>query len=111
MEANNPEDEECEKVERMLSERLEAHDESRRAAQDRLHEFCERLRAQVTDFENRVNGELEKMFTAEDRRLQEALDERRTADSNNAPKVLQRARAELLVKQSYEILLCSTKRE
>ena len=57
------------KAEEMLSERLEAHDESRKAAQDKLHEICEGLRAQITEFENKTNEELEEKFTAEDRRL------------------------------------------
>ena len=74
MKANNPEEKEEEeeeraKVEKVLSERLEAHDESRRVAQDKLHEICEGLRAQITEFENKTNEELKEKFTAEDRRL------------------------------------------
>ena len=65
--------EEREEIEEMLSECIEAHDESRRAAQDRLHEICEGLRAQVAELRSRVNKGLEEKFTAEDRRLQEAL--------------------------------------
>ena len=96
-------EEERGKVERMLGERLEAHDESRRAAQDKLHEFCEGLRKQVAEFKSRVNKELEEKFTEEDKRLQALLSGLRTADRSNAPKMLQRANAELLVAQSYEI--------
>ena len=57
--------EEREEVERALSKHIEKHDESRRAAQDRLHEFCEGLRAQVAELKSRVNSELEENFTEE----------------------------------------------
>ena len=74
--------EEREEVERALSERIEAHDESRRAAQDRLHEFCEGLRAQVAELKSKVNENLEEKFTEEDRSLQTALNELRSADGS-----------------------------
>ena len=97
--------EECEEIEEMLSECIEAHDESRRAAQDRLHELCEGLRSQVAELRSRVNKGLEEKFTAEDRRLQEALSGLRTADdSDDVKKVFQRAKTELLVMQSYDVI-------
>ena len=101
---------EHEKIERTLNMRIEMHDESRRAAQDRLHELCEGLRAQVADLKSRINKELENKFTAEDKRLQTALSELRSDEHHeDAPKILQRAKAELLVVQSYEVVLCNTK--
>ena len=104
--------EEREEVERALSERIEAHDESRRAAQDRLHEFCEGLRAQVAELKSRVNSELEEKSAAEDRRLQSALSGLRSAaNSGSAPEMLQRAKAELLVAQSYGVAECNTSEE
>ena len=89
--------EEREKAERMLNERIEAHDENRRAAQDKLRELCEGLRVQVAGLKIKVNKELEEKFTAEDRRLQTLLSGLRSGDGSNALEVLQRAKAELLV--------------
>ena len=57
MNADNIE-KECESFEEALSERIEAHDESRAVAQDKLHEFCEGLRAQVAELKSRVNEAL-----------------------------------------------------
>ena len=89
----------------MLNERIEIHDKSRRAAQDKLHELCEGLRAQVAELKSRVNKELEEKSTAEDRRLQALLSGLRTAgDKSDSPKIVQRAKAELLVMQSYDVV-------
>ena len=57
MKASNLE-EEREKNERALRERLETHDKSRSAAQDRLHEICEELRKKVAELRSIVNKEL-----------------------------------------------------
>ena len=89
---------------KVLSERLEAHDESRMAVQEKLHETCEELRAQIDKLEERINNELEEKFTAEDNRLQTALDELRSSDDDNFSKAFQKAIAELLVIQSYEFI-------
>ena len=74
MKTNNPE-EEREKIERALSERLEAHNKSRKAAQDRLGEVCKELETNVNELENRISSELEEKSTAESNRLQSALDD------------------------------------
>ena len=99
------EEEEREKVSRILSERLGAHDESRRAAQEKLHEFCEGLRAQIDEFEERANGELEEKFKAEDNRLQTALNELSPDGNDDISKAIQKAKAGLLVMQSYEVVV------
>ena len=72
MKANNQE-EECEIIRGVLSERLETHDKSRRAAQEKLDEICKGVEASVDELENRVCSELEEKFTAESNRLQSAL--------------------------------------
>ena len=71
MKADNPE--EREKIERALSKRLEAHDKSRRDAQDKLEETCKGLEASIVKFEERVSSELEEKSAAESNRLQSAL--------------------------------------
>ena len=100
------EEEERERVSKILSERLEAHDESRRAAQVKLHDFCEGLRARINEFEERVNRELEEKYTVEDNRLQTALNELSPDDDDgDVSKAIQKAKAELLVMQSYEVVV------
>ena len=100
-----------ERIRRTLNERIKAHEESRKAAQDKLYLLCEGLRARVGVLKSRVNKALEEKFPAEDRRLQNALNELRTADGSNVPKMLQRAKAELLVVQSYEVVEHNVKGE
>ena len=57
----------------MLNERIEIHDESRNAAQEKLHEICDELRAQVDKLGEKINSELEEKFIKEDNRLQTIL--------------------------------------
>ena len=49
------------------------YDESRNAAQEKLHEICEELRAQVDKLCEKINSELEEKFIKEDNRLQTIL--------------------------------------
>ena len=101
--------EEREKVADTLSKRLEAHDDNRRATQERLHEICGGLRKQIDEFEDKVNTELEEKFTAEDNRLQTALGGLNRVDNDNGEellKAIERAKAELLGMQSYEVVEC-----
>ena len=105
METINIKEEEREKASKILSERLEAHDESRKAAQEKLHNFCEGLRARIDEFEERVNGELEEKFKAEDNRLQTALNGLSPDGNDEISKAIQKAKAELLVIQSYEVVV------
>ena len=74
-------EEELEKVSKILSERLETHDESRNAAQARLHDFCEELREQIDKLEERVNSEFEEKFAAEDNRIQSAYEDLQKDDN------------------------------
>ena len=99
-------EEEVENIKRMLSERLERHDDSRKAAQEKLHETCEGLRAQIKGIEGKVGSELEEKFTAEDSRLQSAYEDLQMdgGDTTEASKTIQKAKAGLLVMQSYELV-------
>ena len=108
--------EECENTERVLSEYLEAHDKSRRDAQERLEKICEKIEASIDEFENRTSSELEEKSAAESNRLQSALadfqtDEDGDSNNKNAPEILQRAKAGLLVVQSYDVVECDAKRK
>ena len=101
MKADKPE--ECEKIERALSKRLEAHDKSRRDAQDKLEETCKGLEASIVKFEERVSSELEEKSAAENNRLQSALDALQT-EGDCSPKAVQRAKEALLVVQTYDVV-------
>ena len=98
-------EEERENIKRMLSERLERHDESRKGAQEKLHEICEELRAQVDELCEKINSELEGKFTAEDNRLQTILSGLSSDEDGDVSKKIQRARTELLVEQIYGIVV------
>ena len=94
-----------EKIKRVLSERLEAHDKSRRATQERLEEICKGLEASINEFENRASSELCEKFTVEDRRLQNVLaDLQSNSGGDSILKSAQRAKAELLVVQCYDVV-------
>ena len=97
-------EEERDNIKRMLSERLEKHDESRKAAQKNLHEICEGLKGQIKELEGKVAKELEEKFTAEDRRLQSAYENLQKDGGEDISKMIQKAKAELLVMQSYELV-------
>ena len=92
------------RISKPLSECLEAHDESRKAAQKNLHEICEGLKGQIKELEGKVAKELEEKFTAEDRRLQSAYENLQKDGGEDISKMIQKAKAELLVMQSYELV-------
>ena len=94
--------EEQEKILKALDERVCEHDDSRRVVQEKVCEICGNLRKHVDELEERVNKELEVKFVAEDERLQEAFNALRTAGS--LPDALAKARAELRVKQTYDVV-------
>ena len=95
---------ECEKIERSLSERLEAHDKSRKDAQERLEDICKGLEASVDELESRTSSELEEKSTAESNRLQNALADLQADDGGISPNADQRAKAVLLAMQSYDVI-------
>ena len=101
MKANNLE-EDCEKIESTLRERLEAHDKSRKDAQEKLEGICKGLEASVDELENNISNELEEKSAAESNRLQSALYALQM-DGGDCMKAAQRAKAELLVVQSYDV--------
>ena len=120
---------EAERVVEALNERLDSHNESRKEIQDKLHEMCEGWKKQIDSLEDKINSDLSKAFTEEDRRLQAALnnlqaaiyadernegdnsDEKREDDgdyenkttSTRVAEALQKAKAELLVMQKYDL--------
>ena len=104
MKASNLE-EEREGIERALSERLEAHDKSRSAAQDRLREVCGGLETSTDKLESMVCSGLEEKSAAESSRLQSALADLQASGGcgGDCVKAVQRAKAELLVVQSYDV--------
>ena len=104
MKANDLE-EEREGIERALGERLEAHDKSRCAAQERLGEVCGGLEASTDKLESMVCSELEEKSAAESNRLQSALADLQMSGGGDCycVKAVQRAKAELLVVQSYDV--------
>ena len=100
---------ENEKIIDALNERLEEHDNSRKKVQEMLHGICDKMRKQIDEMEEKVLGDLEEKFTNEDTRLQDALNEFRTyvgtegAENRNILEAARKARAKLLVAQTYEI--------
>ena len=80
-----------------MSECLEAHGESRKAAQDKFHKACEGLRAQIKGIEEKVENDLEEKFIAEDNRLQSAYEDLQMDGGEDISKMTKKAKAELLV--------------
>ena len=103
MEAKQIEEERV-KVEKILNERLEAHNDSGKAAQEKLQEICDGLRAQIKGLEGKVGGELEKKFTAEDSRLQSAYEDLQMDGGGDISKKIQKVKAELFMMQSYDMI-------
>ena len=100
-----------------LSERLEGHDDNRRAVQEALHNGCNELRRQIDEMEVTISRRLEEEYTKEDNRLQNALGELRECidveegyeNTENLSKALQKAVTELLVMQNYKLVECDPK--
>ena len=91
-----------------LNQRLEEHDQNRRAEQERLLSICSELKRQIDHMEEEINGKLERNFTEEDTRLQTALNELRMVSpgensEDETKKAIQKARAELVLKKSYRL--------
>ena len=87
--------------------KLEECDEKRRAALETKREESEGKRKQIGELEDRINSELEDKFKEEDNRLQSALNsfltEASSGNKEKASETLQKAKAELLVLQRYDI--------
>ena len=90
---------------RLLEERLVEHDESRNAAQKNLHKACEGLRAQIKGIEGKVENDLEEKFIAEDNRLQTILSGLLLDEDEGVSKKIQKAKTELLVEQTYDVIM------
>ena len=101
--------EEFERVVKGFNDRLEKHDECRKAVQKNLASMCIDLKKKVDELEGKIAATLEEKFTEEDNRLQKALNELRVAvgdckdDSRAVSRAIERAKAELLVTQRYVI--------
>ena len=94
------------KIEKGLKDRLEEHDENRKAVLEKIHAGCEDLRKQIDGMEERLTSELEEKFEAEDSRLQNTLynvQKSSTEDPDKHRETMEKAKAELSVKQSYDV--------
>ena len=95
-------------VELSLSDRLSAHDESRRAVQSKIHEFCDEMKKMIDRFEESIVTEFEALFLAEDSRLQAALNCVRTGESSGKgpgpalEDIIRMGKAVLAVEQTYD---------
>ena len=94
-----------------LNERLERHDNNRRAVQESLHSACNKLRKRIDEIEEDINKRLEEKFTKEDNRLQNVLAELRKrksgdeeGENSGVSKAVDNAIAELIVVQTYELM-------
>ena len=75
--------------------------------------MCEGWRKEINDLEDKINSELEAKFKEEDSRLQAAMNNLQatiSADEEKIAEALQKARAELLVLQKYNLNEKRTKR-
>lgn len=92
---------------KLLNERLDEHNENRKAVQEEVHRICNEIRMKLNEMEEKINNELERQFTKEDDRLQSTLSELNTIintkDEHTNTEVFRKAKAELAVKQTYEI--------
>ena len=92
--------------------KLEECEESRRASQERVRATREKQIRDLDELEKGVNGELEGMFVAEDSRLQASLSGLRKAISKNkTAEALQKAKAELIVVQKYDLKVVGPEKE
>ena len=93
-----------------LENRLSEHDEQRKAIQARVEAECARMHAELDALADKVNSDLEKRYVVEDERLQKAVIKLREAlsckkfDGDDARQCVERARAELLVVQTYSLV-------
>ena len=95
-------------VAQALCDRLGEHDKNRIYVQEKLHSICDIFRKEADDFEERTNNEIEAKFKAEDSRLQSALNSLRAASCASTARLaeaIQEAKAQLLIKQSYDLVL------
>ena len=96
----------------LLQETLDKNNESMTAAQDRLMEICSKRREEGKEAKERINAKLEELFSKEDARIQEIVDElRKKMDSENPDEVREaaaRAKTALITRQKYSLRNTST---
>ena len=99
--------EELEKTKQIFSERLEAHDNNRMVVQETIDKICGRASNQVDDFEKKISTKLEEKYTAEENHLQTVFENLQMSESldnpEDASEAIQKAKAELIVGQSYKV--------
>lgn len=92
-----------------LEARLAEHDDQRKSIQTQIESECVRMRAEIDALEDKINSDLQSKFASEDKRLQVALNDLREILARgeyggaDAAQCVDRARAELLVTQSYNL--------
>ena len=97
----------------MLQEWLSEHDDNRIRVQEQLDDVCNKLREQLESMSNKIQEKLEENFKKEDDGAQEVLSELRDLACLEGEKdegqkarlaeLMTKAKAILLVKQSYEL--------
>ena len=94
-----------------LEERIGTHDDNRVEVQEKLHKMCDEWRKQIDLLEDSINEDLEAKFREEENCLQEALNDLRIAVATAEEKrdselseAVKKARAELLVTQTYKLV-------
>ena len=104
---------EVEEIKNAFSERLEEHNNSRRAVQEEIHCICDELRRQANELEDSFNADLEAKFTSEDTRLQSALNDfmasLKTKDPKKVANATRKAKGMLFVKQFYKVKIKNEK--
>ena len=96
--------------------KLEECEKERRAAQEEAHIKHEKQIQEISTLEESVTSELKERYMEEDSRLQAALEDLRKAISrekepNKVTTGLKKAKAELVVAQSYELKVSRTEGE
>ena len=100
--------EELGNVKKILNERLEAHENTKKVVQNRLNEICAKKTAQIDGLEKKITSCLEAKNDAEENRIETVITDLQENESTEVPeeisKALQKAKAELLVAESFELI-------
>ena len=78
---------EVERVTKALRERLESHDENRKAIQEKLHRMCEKWRKEIDEQEKKVNCEIEERHSTKIEDIQKALEDTTGANDETLQKL------------------------
>ena len=94
-----------------LNKRLEEADECRREAQEEADRAHSKMEQEIDELRERLNSELEVVYTEENSRIQSILANLQKAvagdsgqeGTSDVPEIVLEARAELTLKQTYQI--------